>query len=216
MQTGGSVEFLNDVAERKKWLLLLEQTDWNVFIQGPPQGKSDPANVVKYLASYLTGGPISDRRIIRADNDEVLFWARPKKKSSDSKQRRGMNKPRPYRLSALQFMQRWTMHVLPKGFTRSRSYGGYHGSKRTVYLQSCRKLLDASSNPAPVQQADQIEEPDTVPERTCRHCESKLVSVSYVRRPSWRQIFERDIYLSDIYCPQHHIGGGRSPPARGP
>jgi len=40
----------------------------------------------------------------------------------------------------------------------------------------------------------------------------------YVRglhRLSWLQIFERDIYTSDVYCPQHHIGAGRSPPVRG-
>jgi len=85
-------------------------------------GKSNPANVVKYLASYLTGGPISDRRIIKADDDEVWFWARPKKDSSDSQQRRSLNTPQPYRLSGLQFVRRWTLHILPKEFTRSRCF----------------------------------------------------------------------------------------------
>ncbi len=54
LKIGGKVDFLNDPVQRDKWLLGLEQTDWNVFVQGPPNGRSDPANVVKYLASYLT------------------------------------------------------------------------------------------------------------------------------------------------------------------
>ena len=41
----------------------------------------------------------------------------------------------------LRFMQRWTLHILPKGFTRSRSFGGYHGSKRKAYLQRCHQVL---------------------------------------------------------------------------
>jgi hypothetical protein len=186
-----------------------------VFIEGPPKGKSDPANVVKYLASYLTGGPISDRRIIRANDDEVWFWARPRKKSSShSKGRRGINGPQPYRLGNLQFMQRWTMHILPKGFTRSRCYGGYHGSKREAYLQRCHQLLSAPPDEAPTQQAEPDEELDSRQERTCRHCQVVLTLISYERRPSWRQIFERDIYVSDVYSPQHHIGVSRSPPPR--
>jgi putative transposase len=106
LKIGGSVEFLNDLDQRDDWLDQLEAIDWNVFIEGPPNGKSDPANVVKYLAGYLTGGPISDQRIIRADDDEVRFWARPKKSMSSSGRRRGMNKSEPYRLSGLQFMRR--------------------------------------------------------------------------------------------------------------
>ena len=101
-------------------------------------------NVVKYLASYLTGGSISDRRLISADENEVVFWARPKR----SKQRpNGMNRQVPYWLSRHQFMQRWTMHILPKGFTRSRCYGGYHGAQRTEYLNHCRQML---SEPIPM------------------------------------------------------------------
>jgi hypothetical protein len=215
LQIGGSVEFLNDPAKRDQWLSNLEQTDWNVFIEGPPKGKSDPANVVKYLAGYLTGGPISDRRIIRADDDEVWFWARPKRKStSSSGRRRGMNKSEPYRLSSIQFMRRWAIHILPKGFTRSRCYGGYHGSKREAYLHRCRQLLSTLPDEVPAQKAEPDEDSDSSQERTCPHCESKMELIKSEHRPSWRKIFEREIYVSDVYCPQHHVGVGRSPPVK--
>jgi hypothetical protein len=214
LKVGGSVEFLNDPVQRAAWFKQFEATDWNVFIQGPPRGKSDPAQVVKYLAGYLTGGPISSSRLISADEDEVHFWARPKRSPGQSK-RNGMHKPRPYRLSGHQFMQRWSLHILPKGFTRSRCYGGYHGSKRRAYLERCKQLLGLSdqiddNNTAA---SESTETSDRESHRKCPHCDAPLILIHSERRPSWREIFEREIYRQNIYSPQHHIGIGRSPPA---
>ena len=53
---------LRDRRELKAWLDEITESDWNVFIQGPPHGRSRPDHVLKYLARYLTGGPISGRR----------------------------------------------------------------------------------------------------------------------------------------------------------
>lgn len=206
LELAGSVSFLNDAAARTEWFKELESIDWNVFIQGPPAGKSDPAQVVKYLAGYLTGGPIAERRLIRADDNEVHFWARPKR--SDDKHK-GMNRAQPYRLSGHEFIRRWTMHILPKGFIRSRSYGGYHSSKRAAYLAECRELL-----PPVDQQADaepQLE-PSEAAVKKCPHCEGDLSLIHSERRPSWRTIFTKSIYRSSQYSPMHHIGTGRSPP----
>ncbi len=55
---------LHDRRELKAWLEDITESDWNVFIEGPPHGQSRPDRVLKYLARYLTGGPISDLRII--------------------------------------------------------------------------------------------------------------------------------------------------------
>lgn len=213
LKLGGSVDFLNDTSERKEWFKLLEKTDWNVFIQGPPHGKSDPRQVVKYLAGYLTGGPIADGRLIRADEDEVHFWARPKRAAGEPKHK-GMNRARPYRLNARQFMQRWSLHILPKGFTRSRCYGGYHGSKRTAYLQQCREQLGVVAE-SEASDPEMNEETAEGTELKCPHCDSDLQLLHYERRPSWRKIFEQEIYQSaSIYSPQHHLGSGRAPPSR--
>ena len=100
--------------------------------------------------SYMTGGPLSDRRLIGSDEKEVWFWARPKR---STKPRQGMNSPEPFRLSGSQLMQRWTLHILPKGFTRSRQYGGYHGTKRAKYIAQCRELLGSAAetaDPSPI------------------------------------------------------------------
>lgn len=216
LKLGGSVDFLNDTNQRAAWLGQLEQTDWNVFIQGPPHGKSDPTQVVKYLAGYLTGGPIADSRMIRADENEVHFWARPQRAAGQPKHK-GMNRPQPYRLNARQFMQRWSLHVLPKGFTRSRCYGDYHGSKRAAYLEQCRELLGVIED-ASATEPEANESSDPGSKLKCPHCDSDLQLLHYERRPSWRKIFEQEIYRSaHIYSPQHHLGTasqrhGRAPP----
>ena len=67
---------LLDCGQLEAWLTEVTQPDWNVFIEGPPRGKSNPQQVLKYLARYMAGGPIADRRMIRDENGHVTFWAR--------------------------------------------------------------------------------------------------------------------------------------------
>jgi len=105
-------------------------------------------------------------------------------------------------------MQRWSLHVLPKGFTRSRCYGGYHGSKRTAYLQQSRELLDVVKDSAT--QESELTDPESNPK--CPHCDSDLQLIHHHRRPSWRVIFEQEIYRLNIYSPHHHLGTSRAPP----
>ena len=134
--------WLREPQQLEAWLTQLTQSDWNVFIEGPPHGQSDPVQVLKYLARYLTGGPISDRRILRDENGQVTFWARSKDKAAG-------NPSRPFELSGREFVRRWAMHILPQGYTRSRSYGGYHGSQRQDYLARCRALLGTATYTSP-------------------------------------------------------------------
>jgi hypothetical protein len=152
--------------------------------------------------------------LIDVSEDEVEFWARPQQ-GKKHQRRRGMNVPEPYRLNGRSFMQRWTLHVLPKGFTRSRCYGGYHGSKRSAYLSRCRELLQVNEQPPaepPVEPVNLPEESANETRRLCPHCDGELQCLSRQSRPSWKQIFQRDLYRTDIYSPQHHLTTGRSPP----
>jgi Putative transposase len=86
------------LAELEASLSALEVRDWVVFIQPPPTDSSNPEDVVKYLARYMTGGPISNSRLIEVQDDRVWFWARSKDKSG-----------RKIRcsLSTMEFMRNW-------------------------------------------------------------------------------------------------------------
>jgi len=188
---------LQDPRKLEAWLDELKATHWNVFIEGPPHGKSRPAHVLKYLARYIAGGPISDRRLISDADGVVTFWARSKDKGKG-------NRFEPFRLRGTEFVRRWTMHILPKGYTRSRSYGGYHSTKRAVYLDRCRQLLDiAVAEPA---RADDRPDDGEASGPTCPHCQIAMQCIGQQSRPSWRKIFERGIYADPtLYSPMHHI-----------
>lgn len=188
---------LQDPPQREMWLDELCATDWNVFVEGPPHGRSQPTDVLKYLAAYMTGGPISDRRLISDEDGVVTFWARSKDKA-------GGNRPEPFSLTGTEFVRRWTMHILPKGFTRSRSYGGYHGTKRAAYLDACRQLLGIADN-EPLSTEDQPA--DAQPsEPMCPRCEVVMQCIREQSRPSWKQVFERGIYADPtLYSPMFHI-----------
>ena len=58
------------------WLKPLEAITWLAYIEPPPNETCRPERVAKYLARYLTGGPISDRRIVSHENGFVTSLAR--------------------------------------------------------------------------------------------------------------------------------------------
>lgn len=207
---------LKDPQELKAWLAEITESDWNVFIEGPPHGKSRPERVLKYLARYLTGGPIADSRILRNENGKVTFWARSKNKSKRCKKPK---RPRPFTLPGKEFVRRWAMHILPKGYIRSRHFGGYHGSKRQAYLEQCREHLASTEPESPMltPATDAPPEPFRLEPLSpkCRHCNVPMTCIEETRRPSWKIIFERRLYEDNtIYSPMHHLCS-RSPPAIG-
>ena len=85
---------------------------------GKPVEDATPEHVLKYLARYLTGGPISDRRLISHENDEVTFWARTGTTTGGDHRREPLTLPRP------EFVRRWSLHILPKNYTKTRRFGG--------------------------------------------------------------------------------------------
>lgn len=196
---------LEDPQELRRWCEELKRTDWNVFVEGPPRGESRPVHVLRYLTRYLSGGPIHDGRIIADEDGWIKFWARSKDKRKQG--RREVKK-----LRGAEFVRRWAMHILPKGFVRSRRYGGYHTTQSQVYLQRCRELLPPSDEET--EQGDQFSPATTSTDYECPHCQVALECTSNVRRPSWKHIFEREVYRDPaIYCPLHHIFQ-RGPPKR--
>ena len=64
----------------------LRSVEWVSYIQPPPQANCSAEHVLKYLARYLSGGPISDSRITAADDNNVTFLAREGTKSGGETQ----------------------------------------------------------------------------------------------------------------------------------
>jgi hypothetical protein len=67
---------LQNAAAFEDWLQPLESIQCVTYIQAPPTPDTSPDQVLKYLARYMTGGPISDRRLLRHEHGHVTFSAR--------------------------------------------------------------------------------------------------------------------------------------------
>ena len=218
LQLDGAWSDLLDPVKLGEFMEDLRSIDWNVFIEGPPDGRSDPQHVLMYLARYMTGGPIADSRLIGLENDQVTFWARPKV-DQPGQPKRTRRQPEPFTLKCIEFVRRWAMHILPKGFTKTRRYGGFSGAKCDAYLQLCTKLRNIQREEFELTSGDSQTEREPL---KCgrRHCELSLLN--YTPRPSWRIVFER-IYIDvNLYNPAWHIRGlrlkstSRPPPPRKP
>jgi len=107
----------------------------------PPFG--GPEYVLKYLARYTHRVAISNGRLLRLENGQVTFRWRD---SKDHNQTKTMT------LDAVEFIQRFLLHILPCGFVKIRHFGFLSSRRRSAALAVCRQLLpplatDASAIP---------------------------------------------------------------------
>jgi hypothetical protein len=75
-----------------------------------------PQQVLLYLSRYTHRVAISNRRLVSADDGGIAF--RYKDCRTD-----GLARWKTMRLAPFEFMRRFLLHVLPKGFHRIRHYG---------------------------------------------------------------------------------------------
>ena len=125
----------------KVWLATVAPDGFRVFLQPPPTVRADPQQLLKYLARYLSGGPISDRRLVSQHHDKITFLAR-----SLTKPKRGERHQQvAVEIPSMEFVWRWSLHILPKGMVRVRHYGHFGNRHRTAYLARCNELLGNGS-----------------------------------------------------------------------
>jgi len=186
LQLDGEWLSLRDAAAFEGWLKPLEDVKWVTYIQAPPTPNTTPDQVLKYLARYLTGGPISDRRLVRHEHGHVTFRART------GTQTGGNEETADVRLPGAEFVRRWALHILPQGYTKTRRYGGYSNRHRARYLTVCRELL-STAEPAPPASESASSAAETPPEYHCPNCASLLtvsllIRTSRTDRPGWSRV----------------------------
>ena len=133
---------LDDAVPKKTW-----KQKWVVHVQDAGTGDT----LIEYLGRYLFRPPISNQSIERFDDGRVTFRYR----DARSRQRRRTT------LRTDEFIRRFLLHVLPRGFTRVRHYGCFSpGSAQKLAL--ARSLLERHEGTAP---ATQTSHPRLDPER---------------------------------------------------
>lgn len=130
---------LKALAQRVAFEELLNQSvrhEWVVYAKRPFGG---PQQVLKYLARYTHRVAICNRRLLAFADGHVTFrW----KDYAHEGQQRLMT------LSAVEFLRRFLLHVLPRGFVKIRHYGFMANRYRQDKLALCRILLDVPVRPA--------------------------------------------------------------------
>jgi hypothetical protein len=126
--------------------------DWVVYAKPPFGG---PQQVLKYLARYTHRIAISNRRLVSINDRNVTFrW----------KDYAHHNRPRMMTLDGGEFLRRFLMHAVPRGFMRIRHFGLLANRVRTQNLSLCRRLIAA---PSPSVVLDATRPPPQCP--ICRH-----------------------------------------------
>jgi hypothetical protein len=122
--------------------------------------------VLHYLARYTHRVAISNHRLIAVTDDQVTFrW----------KDYRHGSHVRLMTLSAEEFLRRFCLHVLPKGFVRIRFYGFLASRCRTDALPRCRQALDVNPPTVPTATADDTSTRVALP--PCPACGGVMVVV---------------------------------------
>jgi hypothetical protein len=107
--------------------------EWVVHAKPPFGG---PEQVLKYLARYTHRVAISNDRLLALENDRVTFrW----------KNYAASGRIQTMTVSAIEFLRRFLLHVLPGGFVRIRHYGILANCNRQTALPICQALLGVTS-----------------------------------------------------------------------
>ena len=91
-----------------------------------------PEQVVAYLGRYTHRVAIGNDRLVALEDDRVAFRWRDYRDGGRCKV---------MRLGAVEFVRRFLLHVLPRGFVRVRHYGLFANRQRRARLARCRELL---------------------------------------------------------------------------
>jgi hypothetical protein len=174
LQFFGLHAHLADRAAFKAWLEPLYDTKWHVYAKRPFAG---PEQVLAYLARYTHRVAISNSRLIGADEKGVTFKVKDYRIEGPARHKTMTVAPG-------EFIRRFMLHVLPKGFHRIRHYGLLARSRtKADTLARARELIELAT---PVQQSRPPTNQDRAPAGTeaidkpihpCPCCGSPMVII---------------------------------------
>jgi len=153
-------DVLDDRAARRRRARLYDQS-WVVYAKRPFGG---PEQVYRYLARYTHRVAISNARLLRVEDDAVVFRTRGDGTAS---------------LTPVEFLRRFLDHRLPRGFVKIRHAGLLSPGNVNGRLARARALLSASGGPtAPGEGPDDGAEATPPPARVPRSWQELLLALT--------------------------------------
>jgi putative transposase len=139
----------------------LFRQNWVVYAKPPFAGAQ---HVLGYLARYTHRVGITNHRLVAFDREQVTFrW----------KDYAHGNKKRMMRLSAQEFLGRFLLHVLPRGFVRIRCFGFLANRRRAKLFPVCQLLLRNDPKPHPSATSPSTAKPAVF---RCPNCATAMIA----------------------------------------
>ncbi len=133
---------LQTLADQKAFHSFLRTVHRNEWVVEVRPSFGSPHHVLKYLAHYTHRVAISNHRLVSLADDRVTFrW----------KDYRNGGQHKLMTLKADEFLRRFLLHTLPRGFVRIRFFGFMANRQRASLLPACKQLLGAGSDEVPPQ-----------------------------------------------------------------
>lgn len=175
LNTAGQLAFfgeMKNLAEHRafqRYLAPLRRKNWVVYAKPPFAG---PEAVLAYLARYTHRVAISNRRLVAMDEAGITFRYKDYR-------REGAARYQTMTLAPAEFIRRFLLHVLPRGFHRIRHYGLFASATRKVSIARIRELLAV---PRPVVQEPLTGEAQPEPWQCCPCCGGQMVVIEILAR----------------------------------
>src|SRR5438105_3058017 len=165
---------LADKVAFKAYLAPLREIDWVVYAKKPFSG---PRQVLRYLSRYTHRIAISNHRLLSADEKAVTF------KYKDYR----IEGPARYKTMTLathEFIRRFLIHVLPKGFHRIRHYGLLASAGCKANIARARELMAAPVAPVDPPAVHDTADPHAATDHRppCPCCGGRMIIVEVFAR----------------------------------
>jgi hypothetical protein len=145
------------------YLAPLRKIEWVVYSKRPFGG---PEAVLAYLSRYTHRVAIANSRLIACDSNGVTFrWK--------DYRIEGRNRYKSMTLATDEFIRRFLIHVLPRGFHRIRHYGLLAKASSTDNIALARELLAAQTPQSEPAEAAATHHNDPA----CPHCGGRMIVI---------------------------------------
>jgi hypothetical protein len=171
LQFFGDHAWLADRSTFAEFLAPLHKAEWVVYAKQPFAG---PEQVLRYLSRYTHRVAISNRRLIYCDQTAVTF------KWKDYRIE-GPGRYKTMTLDTHEFIRRFLIHLLPKGFHRIRHYGLLAGN-RAANIARARQLLAMPSRPKEPETPEATLNGPRVLPRPCPCCGGRMIIIETFAR----------------------------------
>ena len=155
------------------YLAPLKRKNWFVYTKPPFAG---PEAVLAYLARYTHRVAISNSRLVALDERGVTFHYKDYRRNGPARYGK-------MTLSADEFIRRFLLHVLPKGFHRIRHYGLLARASCKANIARAKELIADPMPTAEPTAAHGTADPHTTDHRPpCPCCGGRMIIVEVFAR----------------------------------